>query len=115
MQALQEKEVSFLSSDSICQSERDSHFNNELYNTDYLNNINVGGLPKHDLKLKVGVPVMLLRNVDQAGGLCNGTRLQITELHYKIIKAKILTGTHVGTITDIPRMLIVPSDKRIPF
>ncbi|XP_071714510.1 uncharacterized protein [Rutidosis leptorrhynchoides] len=99
----------------ICQSDRDSHFNSELYTTDYLNNINVGGLPKHDLKLKDGVPIMLLRNVDQAGGLCNGTRLQIIELCDKTIKAKILTGTHVGTITPIPRMLIVPSDKRIPF
>ncbi|XP_071705259.1 uncharacterized protein [Rutidosis leptorrhynchoides] len=115
MEYLEGDERSFLSSDSICQSEKDSDFNSELYNTDYLNSINLGGLPKHNLKLKVGVPVMLLRNVVQAGGLCNGTRLQITELEEKMIKAKILTGTHVGTITAIPRMLIVPSDKRIPF
>ncbi|XP_071713690.1 uncharacterized protein [Rutidosis leptorrhynchoides] len=115
MEYLEGDERSFLSSDSICQSEKDADFNSELYTTDYLNSINLGGLPKHNLKLKVGVPVMLLRNVDQAGGLCNGTRLQITGLGEKIIKAKILTGTHVGTITAIPRMLIVPSDKRIPF
>ncbi|XP_071699726.1 uncharacterized protein [Rutidosis leptorrhynchoides] len=115
MESLEGDERSYLSSDSICQSDRDSHFNSELYTTDYLNIINLGGLPKHNLVLKVGVPVMLLRNVDQAGGMCNGTRLQITELGDKMIKAKILTGTHVGTITAIPRMLIVPSDKRIPF
>ncbi|XP_071736465.1 uncharacterized protein [Rutidosis leptorrhynchoides] len=105
----------FLSSDIICQTERDSHFNSELYTTDYLNRINIGGLPKHNLILKVGVPVILLRNVVQSRGLCNGTRLQITEQMDKMIKAKILTRTHVGTITAIPRMLIVPSDKRIPF
>ncbi|XP_071687174.1 uncharacterized protein [Rutidosis leptorrhynchoides] len=61
----------YLSSDSICQSKRDSDFNSELYTTDYLNSINIGGLPKHNLSLKVGVPIMLLRNVDQSGGLCN--------------------------------------------
>ncbi|XP_071708079.1 ATP-dependent DNA helicase PIF1-like [Rutidosis leptorrhynchoides] len=58
---------------------------------------------------------MLLRNADQAGGLCNRTRLQVIELRDKAIKAKILTSTHVGKITAISRMLIVPSDKRIPF
>ncbi|GAU50222.1 hypothetical protein TSUD_409010 [Trifolium subterraneum] len=29
------------------------------------------GIPNHRLTLKVGVPVMLLRNIDQAMGLCN--------------------------------------------
>ncbi|XP_071713195.1 uncharacterized protein [Rutidosis leptorrhynchoides] len=77
--------------------------------------INIGGLPKHDLRLKVGVPVMLLRNIDQSGGLCNRTRLQVIQLCEKVIKAKVLTGTHVGKIVAISRMLIVPSDKRIPF
>ncbi|XP_071689030.1 uncharacterized protein [Rutidosis leptorrhynchoides] len=115
MQFLEGEERSYLSSDSICQSERDSHFNSELYTTEYLNSINIGGLPKHDLRLKVGVTVMLLRNIDQAGGLCNGTWLQIVELKDKVIKANFFTGTHVGTITAIQRMLMVPSDKRIPF
>ncbi|XP_071740490.1 uncharacterized protein [Rutidosis leptorrhynchoides] len=115
MNFLDGEEQVFLSSDSICQSEKDAGFNNELYTSDFLNSIQVSGLPKHRLILKVGVPVMVLRNVDQSSGLCNGTRLQITELGDKMIQAKILTGTHVGTITCVPRMLIVPSDKRIPF
>ncbi|XP_071728253.1 uncharacterized protein [Rutidosis leptorrhynchoides] len=75
MEYLEGDERSFLSSDSICQSEKDSNFNSELYTTDFLNSINLGGFPKHNLKLKVGVPVMLLRNVDQAGGLCNDKRI----------------------------------------
>ncbi|XP_071738753.1 uncharacterized protein [Rutidosis leptorrhynchoides] len=115
MHCLEGEERSYLSSDSICASQRDTDFNSELYNTDFLNSIEVGGLPKHNLRLKVGVPVMLLRNVDQAGGMCNGTWLQVTELGERIIKAKILTGTNVEKITAISRMLIVPTDKRIPF
>ncbi|XP_071739779.1 uncharacterized protein [Rutidosis leptorrhynchoides] len=115
MHCLEGEERSYLSSDSICASQRDTDFNSELYNTDFLNSIEVGGLPKHNLRLKVGVPVMFLRNVDQAGGMCNSTRLQVTELREIIIKAKILTGTNVGKITAISRMLIVPTDKRIPF
>ncbi|XP_071699497.1 uncharacterized protein [Rutidosis leptorrhynchoides] len=115
MESIEGEARSYLSSDSICQSEKDADFNSELYTDDYLNSINIGGLPKHHLRLKVGVPVMLLRNVDQAGGLCNATRLQVIELRDKAIKAKILTSTHVGKINAISRMLIVPSDKRIPF
>ncbi|XP_071687944.1 uncharacterized protein [Rutidosis leptorrhynchoides] len=54
------EEGSYLSSDSICASQRDAGFNNELYTIDFLNSIEVGGLPKHNLRLKFGVPVMLL-------------------------------------------------------
>ncbi|XP_071712818.1 uncharacterized protein [Rutidosis leptorrhynchoides] len=115
MESLDGEARTYLSSDNICHSSRDADFNRELYTIDYLNSIRIGGLPKHALTLKVGVPVTLLRNIDQSGGLCNATRLQVIELCDKVIKAKILTGTHVGKLTAISRMLIVPSDKRIPF
>ncbi|XP_071699758.1 uncharacterized protein [Rutidosis leptorrhynchoides] len=82
------EEWSYLSSDSICASQRDADFNSELYTTDFLNSIEVGGLPKHNLRLKIGVPVMLLRNKDQAESLCNGTRLQIVHLGEKNHQSK---------------------------
>ncbi|KEH19846.1 PIF1-like helicase [Medicago truncatula] len=40
-----------------------------------------------ELKLKVGCPVMLMRNIDQANGLCNGTRLTVTHLGKSTIAA----------------------------
>ncbi|XP_071727343.1 uncharacterized protein [Rutidosis leptorrhynchoides] len=89
MLSLEAEERSYLSSDSICVSQRDTDFNTELYNTDLLNSIELGGLPKHNLRLKVGVPVMLLRNVDHVGGFSNGTRLQVVEIGERIIKEKI--------------------------
>ncbi|XP_071739969.1 uncharacterized protein [Rutidosis leptorrhynchoides] len=115
MMSLAGEERSYSSSHSICASQRDADFNNELYTTDFLNSIEIGGLPKHNLRLQISVLVMLLRNIDQAGGLCNGTRLQIVHLGDKIIKANILTGSNVGKITALSRMLIVPMDKNIPF
>ena len=58
---------------------------------------------------------MLLRNIDQAGGLCNGTRLQVRHLGKNIIKASIITGKHAGEIVFLPRMDLVPSDSGLPF
>ena len=58
---------------------------------------------------------MLLRNIDPIGGLMNRTRLQITEMYDKMIKAKVITGDKVGRIVLIPRLAITPSDKKLPW
>ncbi|KAI3510469.1 hypothetical protein L1887_17487 [Cichorium endivia] len=66
------EEKEYLSSDSLCQSEfLNDTFNEELYSPDVLNGLKLSGLPNHKLLLKVDVPVMLLRNIDQKNGLCN--------------------------------------------
>ena len=51
------------------------------YPVEFLNSLNLSGLPLHDIKLKVGAAVMLLRNLDPHSSLCNGTRLIITAIH----------------------------------
>ncbi|XP_028761935.1 uncharacterized protein LOC114720452 [Neltuma alba] len=59
----------------------------------FLNTISSFGLPMHKLTLKVGVPIMLLRNIDEASGLCNGTRLRVTHLGKSMIEAITLNGS----------------------
>ena len=51
------------------------------YPVEFLNSLNLSGLPLHDIKLKVGAVVMLLRNLDPHSSLCNGTRLITTAIH----------------------------------
>ncbi|KAK9053704.1 hypothetical protein SSX86_024778 [Deinandra increscens subsp. villosa] len=48
---------------------------NNLYPVEFLNMLNVSGVPPHKRRLKVGCPIILLRNIDPSHGLCNGTRL----------------------------------------
>ena len=67
-----------------------------LYPVKFLNSLNGNNFPRHRLILKVGVPIMLLRNLSQSDGLCNGTRLIITTLGDMVIEARIMMGTHVG-------------------
>ncbi|KAI9081010.1 hypothetical protein K1719_036990 [Acacia pycnantha] len=63
----------------------------------------------------VGVPVMLIRNIDQAAGMCNGTRLQISQFGKNVIKAKALNDTSIGEEILIHRMDMNPSETKLPF
>ncbi|CAG8729366.1 15936_t:CDS:1, partial [Acaulospora morrowiae] len=75
----------------------------------------MGNLPAHKLLLKVGAPIMLLRNLNVAEGLCNGTRLICCELQQHVIYAKIITGANVGKHVFIPRITLTTSDLNLPF
>ncbi|KAF7802250.1 helicase-like protein [Senna tora] len=46
------------------------------------------GLPPHQLSLKVGTSIMLMRNIDQSLGLCNGTSLFSLNLTLMSLKPK---------------------------
>ncbi|KEH17339.1 PIF1-like helicase [Medicago truncatula] len=72
-------------------------------------------VPNHRLKIRVGFPVMLMRNIDQTNGLCNGTRLTVTHLGKSTIVATVITGKRVGTRVFIPRMNLISSDPGLPF
>jgi ATP-dependent DNA helicase PIF1 len=58
---------------------------------EYLQKVDLPGLPPSILELKVGCPVMSLRNLRPRDGLCNGTRLVVARLERHVIEAKILT------------------------
>ena len=79
-----------------------------------LHGMNFSGFPNHN-RLKVGVPIILLRNLDPSIGLCNSIRLIIERLGTKIIHAKILTGRNIGQVVTIPRVDLSPSAKDSPF
>ncbi|CAH9128946.1 unnamed protein product, partial [Cuscuta epithymum] len=105
----------YLSSDSPCKSDSNPDFLANIHTPEFLNGIKASGVPNHELHLKVGTPVMLMRNLDHSQGLCNGTRMVITRLGKHILEAKVLTGLSAGEKVLIPRMSLTPSDVRLPF
>ena len=88
---------------------------NHTFSPKYLRTINLAGLPPSVLELKVGAPIMLLRNLRAEDGLCNGTRMVVAKLRSLVIEARILTGTHKGTVYLIPRILLYSNDNDLPF
>ncbi|XP_076916767.1 uncharacterized protein LOC143576598 [Bidens hawaiensis] len=108
--------MEYLSLDSIDEVESVSEdFDPTLYSPDFLNGIKMSGMPNHRLLLKVGVPIMLLRNINQKKGLCNGTRLQVVSLGKRVIEAKVASGTNIGFCTLLSRISLTPFDKKLPF
>ncbi len=86
-----------------------------LYPVEFLNILQFDGIANHKLEVKVSVPILLLRNLNQSIGLCNGTRLIIKKLGQRVIEAKIITGNNVGKCVFIPRIIMSPSETDWPF
>jgi ATP-dependent DNA helicase PIF1 len=83
--------VTYLSADSVTCPKQAA-----IYPTEFLNKMDGNGLPQHKLILKVNQPIILLRNVAQNQGLCNGTKMIIKKFHKHFIDCEIANGKHAG-------------------
>ncbi|KAG5889059.1 hypothetical protein JTB14_020412 [Gonioctena quinquepunctata] len=76
------------------------------YPQEFLNSLNISGLPPHDLMSRIGTPIKLLRNVSPPN-MCNGSRLSIKYLGDNLIVATILTGPAAGQLAHTPRISMI--------
>ncbi|KAH7661261.1 DNA helicase protein [Dioscorea alata] len=91
-QKIQAPEQIYLSSDYISKASTSVETHGPLYSIEFLNTLKFVGIPNHELTLKLGCVIMLMRNICQANGLCNGTRLIVTQLYPNILEAMIISG-----------------------
>lgn len=82
-----------------------------------LRSLDTSSFPPGELHLKVGCPIILLRNLSPVMGLCNGTRLIVIRISTRIIEAQILGGDHNGDIALIPRISLTSqgNSEELPF
>ncbi|KAL8587188.1 hypothetical protein ACOMHN_013275 [Nucella lapillus] len=85
-----------------------------LYPQELLNSIEMSGLPPHELILKVGAPIILLRAL-QPPKMNNGTRCVVKRLQSNVIEATIACGPFQGEAVLLPRIPLEPTDSPLPF
>jgi len=84
------------------------------YLTEFLNSLELHGLPPHNLQLKIGSAIIMLRNINQPR-LCNGTRPAVKRLMNNVIKVTILNGKYKGEDVLIPRIPLILNDMPFDF
>jgi ATP-dependent DNA helicase PIF1 len=87
----------------------------EMPAVEVLNSFHPASLPLSRLRLKIGAPIILLRNLAPREGLCNGTRLSVTRLGRRCIQGRILGGLFDGQERLIPRIKLNSSNDELPY
>ncbi|VDK62915.1 unnamed protein product [Onchocerca ochengi] len=78
-----------------------------------LNPIDLPRMPPHVLQLKIGVPIIMLRNINQPK-LCNGMRFAVKKLMNNV-EATILAGSLKDEAVLILRIPMIPMDMLFQF
>ena len=104
----------YLSTDTADTSES-SEGDVEPISAEVLHTIDLASLPPSKLELKVGAPIMVLRNLCPQEGLCNGTRMIVTALRGYSIEAKIIGGEFDGQSRTIPRIKLESADTDLTW
>jgi ATP-dependent DNA helicase PIF1 len=103
-------QVNFLSADSA----EDTEVAN-TYPSEFLNTLEVSGMPSHKLLLKIGAPMILLCNLNPLVGLCNGMRLIVQCFTMRVVEVEIITGKGVGNVAFIPRIKFISDNNALSF
>ena len=82
---------------------------------DMLRALDPSSLPLSELMMKIGCPLMLLRNLDPKKGLCNGTRMILLRAYPRVLEVMIIGGDHHGQKAFIPRISLKPSSRQYAF
>ena len=104
----------FYSSDSVLY-ESGADMEHTEHSPELLQSLNPNGLPPGELHLKIGCPLILLRNLSPHDGLCNVTRMILLGATRRVLKVQIMGGERNGQEAFIPRIKLTPSIHQTGF
>ncbi len=109
--------LTFLSADSVVSENPEDQKSTDLkYPQELLNSIEAGFyLPDHEIRLKNGFIVMLLRNIRLKCGHANGTRYIVQNMTKNVLFLRAVSGTAKGSSLVLPRMKCMPRLDEFPI
>ncbi|KAI7943289.1 hypothetical protein MJO29_013133 [Puccinia striiformis f. sp. tritici] len=72
-----------------------------------LHTLLIPNFPDHTIQIKRNMPVILLRSLNLAHGLSNGTRLLVTDINSCALKCRIISGSRIGDIISLCKVRII--------
>ena len=78
---------------------------------EFLRAIIGSGLPPGELVLKVGCPLILLRNLAPSQRLCNGSQMVIKQMTDQVLQVVLVGGDHHGDTAPIPQITLNPPES----
>jgi PIF1-like helicase/DNA helicase Pif1-like protein len=86
-----------------------NNHNDLLLTTELLQSIKSNSLPPGELRIKIGCPLILMRNLSPSTGLCNGSRMIVKEMSERVLQVLLIGGDHDGENALIPRISLIPT------
>jgi hypothetical protein len=86
------------------------------YTPEFLNTLEPNGMPPHELRVRPGALMILLRNYAPQKGLCNGTRVVVRGQWRRLLQVQVVTGPAKGRLELLPRIVCDSTgDAELPF
>jgi len=93
----------------------DGLLGHNTFPAEFLRTLHPPGLPPGELQLKPSCPIILLRNLCPAQGLCNGTHMVVVQMSRRVLEVKLIGGEHCGECAFIPRITLMPTEGQTGF
>ena len=86
-----------------------------LYPAEFLNSVDVSGNPPNQLRLLVGMPVIILRDLNAASGMCNGSKAIVRRIRHRCVEVEISPEKKTGKREFTTRLPLQAPDSGAPF
>jgi len=82
---------------------------------EYLQSINLALLLASCLQLKIGEPIILLRNLGSCEGRCNGMRMRVLGIRRNCMEVAIMGKRFDGKVCLLPGIKLTTCEEELPF
>lgn len=99
----------YYSADQIIHEPGADDHSDLLVTPEFLRSITSPSLPPGELRIKIGCPLILMRNLSPSNGLCNGNRMIVIGMSERVLHVQLIGGDHDGKLALIPRISLIPT------